>query len=112
MEKKLGDGLLSNRIEELYNKAVKIREELETIPKDADYWRRLQGLDDSKHLISDFSSRVEEIKKLGLMDYADAEKLIDFIFQWSIRQPEILIGAVEALRLKQAWSKLPDRLII
>lgn len=110
MSKKLGEGDLSNKLESLYYLARNIRNELETIPKDTDYERRMKGLDDCRILINYYKTTFEELKEQGLLDYVDAEKLLDLIFDWALAQPEISIAAAAALGLQQMWSKLPERL--
>lgn len=105
---KMNDGILSNKLEALYELAQSMEDELRLIDGDTVFNRRMKAIKDYPLLISNYQACYKEIaEQLDL--YAEDVNLIEFIIEWAIYDPSIIRGLAEKLHLIHTWSYIPGR---
>lgn len=110
MEKiiEMGDGVLSNKMQNLYNIAVEMADNVSTIDNDKSILARRKGLDSYTHALDNYEAQYREIAE-HLERRANVKKLLNFVAEWAIYDPSILIGLAENLGLMQCWHHVPER---
>lgn len=103
------DGILSGKLQELFELSIKMEEELQLADGDTDVKRRLSTVREYPSLIENYLTQYRYIAEL-LYDRADTKRLLDFIVEWGIFDPSILAGLAEVLNLMQAWHHIPGRM--
>ena len=107
--KRENDGVILRRLKELFNIAQRLDDELAYIAGDTDLNKRMKAIEEYRHGVSNFMCQYSQIKEQLLLR-ADPEKLLNFIVEWSIFDPSILIGLAKTLNLYQSFSNVPERM--
>lgn len=103
----MNDGILSNRLESLYELAKNMENDIALIDGCIVLEKRMKALDEYRTTVSSFMSKYEEIAE-QLELYSDTRKLLDFIVEWAVYDPHIILGLAEALSLTNSWSHIVD----
>jgi hypothetical protein len=104
---KMNNGILSNKLESLYQLAKNMERDIVLIDCHTVLHKRMDALNEYRTTVSNFTSKYEEIAE-QLELYSDTRKLLDFIVEWAVYDPNIILGLAENLSLTTSWSHIVD----
>lgn len=104
---KMNNGVLSNKLESLYKIAKNMENDIVLIDGHTVLNKRMEALNEYRTTVSDFMGQYEEIAE-QLELYSDTRKLLDFIVEWAVYDPHIILGLAEKLSLTTSWSHIVD----
>lgn len=104
---RMNDGVLSGRLQSLYEIARKISDDVIIIDSEKTLQSRRKGLQNYILALSNFESQYKQIAD-QLELYADKRQLLDFIAEWAVYDPSILLDLAACLGLMQAWHNIPE----
>jgi len=106
---KRNDGVVSKQLEEMFRLALEMENELGFINGDTEINKRLKGLKEYSQAIGNYMSQYGQIKDQLLLR-ANTESLLNFIVEWAVFDPSIIIGLAKTLTLHQCFSHVPERM--
>ncbi|HZX21315.1 MAG TPA: hypothetical protein VFF25_02875 [Clostridia bacterium] len=104
---KMNEGVLSSKLESVYKLAKNMENDITLIDGCIVLEKRMKALDEYRTTVSSFMSKYEEIAE-QLELYSDTRKLLDFIVEWAVYDPHIILGLAEKLSLTITWSHIVD----
>jgi len=106
MNKQLSPWQVCDILKSLYKKAETLKTELELSVSDRILTRREEGLKAYEKYLREYMEYYNS-QKVGLLEFIDKEKLLDFIIEQGASDPAIFIDLALKIGVSNSWTSFP-----